>query len=108
MYFHLRDHFNLEKTHIPRRLKDFSNALERIFGLGVMYLEIRIIKNIYFKMGLAVNPTKHVIIAPDTTFEENVLPARQLFESKRKTRNNKNALQFCIQTQQADAPTLRK
>jgi hypothetical protein len=50
LYFHLKDKFELNGQDISYRIKDFSYALEDIFGIGAKVLQIRIMKNIYRKM----------------------------------------------------------
>lgn len=47
VYFHLETTFNINKKEVPRRMEDFVNALEKIFGVGARLIEIRIIKSIH-------------------------------------------------------------
>lgn len=47
VYFHLETTFNIRKKEIPRKMEDFVNALEEIFGVGARLIEIRIIKSIH-------------------------------------------------------------
>ena len=47
VYFHLETAFNISKKEIPRKMEDFTNALEKIFGVGARLIEIRIIKSIH-------------------------------------------------------------
>ena len=47
IYFHLKDRFEIRKEEIPERIGDFSEALEKIFGVGADFLEILIMKNLY-------------------------------------------------------------
>jgi len=51
IYIHLEGRFNIRKQEIPNKLDCFSNALQRIFGLGARQLEILIMKNLYAKLG---------------------------------------------------------
>ena len=39
IYIHLEGLFNIRKQEIPNKLDGFSNALQRIFGLGARQLE---------------------------------------------------------------------
>ena len=50
IYDYLEENFMLNKLNIPKRIKDFSEALERFFGFGAKILEIRIMNNLYQKM----------------------------------------------------------
>lgn len=50
IYDCLEEYFRLNKLNIPKRIEDFSEALERFFGFGAKVLEIRIMNNLYQKM----------------------------------------------------------
>lgn len=49
IYFHLENRFKITKDEIPRRLDDFDEGLEKIFGPGTRYLEILIMKKLHEK-----------------------------------------------------------
>lgn len=51
IYFHLETEYNISKQDIPYRIEDFTEAIEDIFGLGAKLLEIKIMKNLFTKMG---------------------------------------------------------
>ncbi|MGD2066721.1 MAG: hypothetical protein PVI43_06100 [Candidatus Bathyarchaeota archaeon] len=51
IYFHLETEYNITKQDIPYKIEDFTEALEAIFGLGAKLLEIKIMKNLFTKMG---------------------------------------------------------
>ena len=51
IYFHLENDFGLSKRDVPFRIEDFTEAIENIFGLGAKVLQIRIMKNLFRKMG---------------------------------------------------------
>jgi hypothetical protein len=55
IYFHLENDYNLNKLEIPFRIKDFSEAIEKIFGVGAKILEIQILRILFKKMGY-INP----------------------------------------------------
>ena len=55
MYFHLENEYNLTKQEIPFRIKDFSEAIENIFGVRARILEIQILKILFKKIGY-INP----------------------------------------------------
>jgi len=75
IYFHLEDKFKITKNDIPRRLQDFADGLEKIFGLGARFIEILIMKNLYEKIGqpLEWNESRELV------FAEYVAAARQSF-----------------------------
>ena len=77
-------YFKIKKQEIPGKLSGFSNALERIFGLGARQLEILFMKNLYAKVKVNCKwPTygwplsKWVV--PEVTFQEYVCLMRQNF-----------------------------
>ena len=51
IYFHLEKEFQVPRSEIPSRPKDFENGIERIFGSGARFLEILIMKKLYEKVG---------------------------------------------------------
>ncbi|MEM0057697.1 MAG: hypothetical protein QXG58_07330 [Candidatus Bathyarchaeia archaeon] len=51
IYFHLEDKFKISREEIPRRIKDFADGLEKIFGVGARFLEIMIMKRLYAHIG---------------------------------------------------------
>ena len=48
---YLEKTFSIEKQNIPNKIEEFTNAIEKIFGLGAKILEIKIIKYLYEKVG---------------------------------------------------------
>jgi hypothetical protein len=85
IYFHLEETFNIKRWEIPLRINDFSNALEKIFGIGARHLEILFMKNLYAKVGVTCEwpaykwPVCKWII-PDVTFQECVDLIKRKFE----------------------------
>ena len=51
IYFYLEIKYKIRKRDIPVRIEDFTEAIEDTFGLGAKLLEIRIMKNLFIKMG---------------------------------------------------------
>jgi len=51
IYFHLEDKFKISRDEIPKRLKEFAEGLEKIFGVGARFLEIMIMKRLYAHIG---------------------------------------------------------
>lgn len=87
IYFHLKDLFKIGKQEIPRRLNDFSSALEKIFGLGARHLEIMFMKSLHEKVKVTCKWPEYEWplskwIAPEMTFQEYVQLMRQNFEGK--------------------------
>ena len=86
IYIHLEGLFKIRKQEIPSKLNDFSNALERIFGLGARHLEILCMKNLHAKLEVTFKwPTYESPlskwIVPEITFQEYVRLMRQNFEA---------------------------
>ena len=72
IYFHLEHKFMIARQDIPWRIKDFSDALERIFGLGAKHLELLIMKNLYEKVNCLYRWEGPKWLVPDLTFKEYV------------------------------------
>jgi hypothetical protein len=72
IYFHLAESFNIKREEIPRRINEFSNGLERIFGMGAKQLEILFMKNLHAKIGVTCEWPTFKWIIPDVTFQEYV------------------------------------
>ena len=72
IYFHLEHKFMIAKQDIPWRIKDFSDALERIFGLGAKHLELLIMKNLYEKVNCSYRWEGPKWLVPDLTFKKYV------------------------------------
>ncbi|MEM2463251.1 MAG: hypothetical protein QXY07_01040 [Candidatus Bathyarchaeia archaeon] len=51
IYFHLQDKFKISREDIPKRISEFAEGLEKIFGLGARFLEIMIMKRLYTYIG---------------------------------------------------------
>ena len=51
MYLSLAETFNISKRDIPRKIEEFSDAIEKMFGLGGKLIEIQIMKRLYRKVG---------------------------------------------------------
>ncbi len=52
IFYHLESHFKIKKENIPLNLREFAEALEKLFGPGASYLEQLITKRMYDKIGL--------------------------------------------------------
>ncbi len=74
IYVHLEKGFNLKRNQIPRRLRRFQEALEKIFGSGARNLEILIMKNLFLKAGVSVS-----LGDCDLTFIEYVKEVKRVY-----------------------------
>lgn len=53
VYFYLEKTFKIKRSEIPKKIEEFANALEQIFGHGAKLVEIQIMKLLYEKVGQA-------------------------------------------------------
>lgn len=89
IYFHLEKTFNIKRLEIPQRIKDFSDALEKIFGLGAKTLEILCMKKLHDKIGVTFKWPEYEWplckwIVPEMAFQEYVSRMRQNYEKAQK------------------------
>jgi hypothetical protein len=84
IYFHLEHKFMIVRQEIPSRIDDFSDSLERIFGLGARHLEVMIMKNLHNKISCFYEWNGPNWLVPDLTFKQYVELARLCYEDKRK------------------------
>jgi hypothetical protein len=75
IYFHLEDKFKISKEEIPRRIEDFADGIEKIFGLGAHFIEILIMKKLYEKIGKSLEWNEK----EEFVFVNYVKAARQSF-----------------------------
>jgi hypothetical protein len=80
IYFYLDNNFQLARQDIPLRIRDFSDILERIFGLGARHLETLIMKTLHSKMADLCNLTNLNNFGSDLTFESYVALVKQVYE----------------------------
>lgn len=85
IYFHLERKFIIPKQDIPYRIDDFSDALERIFGVAAKYLEILIMKELHEKIICFYEWNGPSWLGPDLTFRQYVELMRLRYEDKGKT-----------------------
>jgi len=50
IYFHLEKGFKIKRHEIPCKIEEFTDAMEKIFGLGANFLEILIMKRLHEKI----------------------------------------------------------
>jgi hypothetical protein len=80
IYHHLEKIFNIKKYEIPDRIDDFSDALEKIFGLGARSLEIMFMKHLHNRIGIICKWDLPKWVVPELTFKQYVLLMKQNFE----------------------------
>jgi len=51
VYSSLETNFKIKKHDIPYKIEEFTDAIDRIFGDGAKILEIKIMKDLFKKMG---------------------------------------------------------
>ena len=76
--------FTIPKQDIPYRVDDFSDALERIFGLGARYLEVLIMKKLHEKVACLYEWDATKWLVSDLTFRKYVELLRLCHEDKGK------------------------
>ena len=84
IYFHLEHKFLITRQDIPCRIEDFSDALERIFGLGARHLELLIMKNLCKKVNCLYKWEGPKWLVPDLTFQKYVELIRIAYDGKKK------------------------
>ena len=85
IYFHLEHKFIIPKQDIPYRIDDFSDALERIFGVAAKHLEILIMKKLHEKITCFYEWDGPSWLVPDFTLRQYVELLRLCYEGKGKT-----------------------
>jgi hypothetical protein len=85
IYFHLEHKFLITRQEIPYRIEDFSDALDRIFGLGAKHLELLIMKHLYEKVNCLYRWEGPKWLVPDLTFKEYVELIRIAYADEKKT-----------------------
>ena len=84
VFYHLENKFKVPRDDIPKRVKDFADGIEKIFGAGAQFLEILIMKKLYEKIGqpLEWNKTK------EFSFVDYIETAKRCYMQKRKANNS--------------------
>ena len=80
IYFHLEAKFSISRQEIPSKIKDFSAALERIFGQASKKLEILIMRCLNEKVHCNYKWVGPRWLVADLTFEKYVELVRHWFE----------------------------
>jgi hypothetical protein len=80
MYFHLKKTFGIRRNEIPFRIDDFSDALERVFGIGARHLEISIMKRLHAKAKIEYKLDLPKWVVSELTFKEYIRSVKRSFE----------------------------
>ena len=88
VYFHLEKKVNIKSLDIPKKISEFSDALEKIFGVGARTLEILFMEKCYSKVKVRYKWLEHERpsrkgLVPEITFQEHVRLMRQNYEKTR-------------------------
>jgi hypothetical protein len=92
VYFHLEISYNIQRNEIPNKIAEFSDSLDKMFGLGARYLEILIIKKFYPKIQVTFNWPGPEFIIPDLAFKECI----ELMEKQFRKQAEKAKIEFFI------------
>ncbi len=84
IYYHLEHKLIIPKQDIPYRIEDFSDALERIFGIAAKHLEILIMKKLHEKVICHYVWRGPSWLVPDLTFMQYIELLRLHYEDSRK------------------------
>ena len=79
IYFHLDQDYSLQREKIPENPEALENALENIFGVGALVIEISIVKNLASKLGLKFEEKKSF------NFVDSVNRVRKMWLNKSET-----------------------
>lgn len=72
LYVHLQAKFSIDKQDIPERVDDFSDALDKIFGLAARHIEILIMRHLNQKVECTYDWVGPKWLVPDLTFPKYV------------------------------------
>ncbi len=72
VYFHLETTYKIKRHQIPTEIDEFSNSLDKMFGLGARYIEILIMKKFYPKIQITCDWQGPEYIIPTLSFKEYI------------------------------------
>ncbi|XHH08732.1 MAG: hypothetical protein ACFCUE_14370 [Candidatus Bathyarchaeia archaeon] len=94
IYFHLETTYQIQRQQIPCKIMDFSNSLEKMFGLGARFIEISIMKRFYPKIKQSCSGVTPKLVFTDFSFTEYIEFMDKEYHTKRKTEK----IEFFIET----------
>jgi 2,4-dienoyl-CoA reductase-like NADH-dependent reductase (Old Yellow Enzyme family) len=66
LYFYLKNCHSIDRKEIPRKIEDFAEALEQIFGSGAKLIEIAIMKLLFSKVQtFKYSPRQEILVFTD-------------------------------------------
>jgi hypothetical protein len=105
VYFHLETTYKIERQKIPQKIDEFSNSLDKMFGLGARYIEILIMKKFYPKIQIACDWQEPEFIIPELSFKDYI----ELMKKEHNKTRKKDQMEFFINdTTQEYVSTNRK
>jgi hypothetical protein len=84
VYCDLEKMFNIKRCDIPCRIDEFSDALERIFGVTAKLLQIMFMKHLHDRVGIVCKWNLPEWVAPDLTFKQYVTLMKQNYDQSKK------------------------
>src|SRR4030067_2596311 len=73
VYFQMQNNYNISKQEIPTRIEEFAAAIEEIFGIGALLIELKIIETLYIKAeGFLYIPKEEDLLFKD--YVQNLRP----------------------------------
>jgi hypothetical protein len=87
IYFYLQAKFAISKQEIPKRISDFSDALEQIFGVGARQIEILIMKCLNERIKCTYQWVGPKWLVPELTFKKYVALIELSYNDTGKTEN---------------------
>ena len=100
LYFYLETKFAISKQDIPKRIDDFSDALEQIFGVAALQIEILIMKCLNQRVNCTYKWVGPKWLVPDLTFTKYVILMRLSCEVTEKIDNTEVVLNAGAQQEQ--------
>lgn len=95
IYFHLKESFDVEIEEIPCKVEVFTNAIEKIFGVGADYLEILIMKRLRKKIEGVLQSDAF----KNFTFAEYVAAAKQQLRGGKKPMKGAKEMYPCKESE---------
>ncbi len=83
VYFHLEETYRINRSEIPDKIAEFSDALEKMFGLGSRYLEILVMKKFYPKIQITCDWPKSEYVTSNLSFREYIELMREEFSKQK-------------------------
>ena len=77
IYFLLESEYKLSRKNIPNRIGDFANAIEEIFGISALLIEIQVMKTLRQRVPLFM----YIIENAELNFEEYLSSLRSFMDT---------------------------